>query len=270
MPPERLLPPTPVDPSIDVERLRALNAVLERKEQEQAGQVRAAHVELDTLSYSVAHDLRAPLRAFAGFARSLLEDHATRLDDEGRRLLNVVREETARMNLLIGGMLAFSNASRQPLDPSEIDMTDLVRDSFLQLTEATRGPAPTFVVVPLPAAWGDRGLVRRVLSDLLDNAIKFSRRQTAPTITVSGRPEEGWNTYCIADNGVGFDPRYSNKLFGVFQRLHSEEDFPGVGVGLALARRVVQRHGGRTWAESRLNGGAEFYFTLPAREGGLS
>lgn len=247
------------------ERIRALNGALEKRMQEQAAQMVALRAELDMFSYSIAHDLRAPLRGIAGFTRALLEDHSATLNEDGLRLLGIVRDETRRMNLLIEGALAFSTVGRQPLDPSEIDMADLATDTFQQLTEAGVSRTPAFVVRrPLPLAFGDRGLIRRALTNLLANAIKFTCRQATPEIVVSGRIEQDESVYCVADNGVGFDQRYADRLFGVFQRLHSQEDFEGAGAGLALVRRVVQRHGGRTWAEGQVNGGARFYFTLPS------
>jgi signal transduction histidine kinase len=245
--------------------LQELNAKLEERVTERTARLESAMKELEAFSYSVSHDLRSPLRAIDGFARALKEECGDQLGAEGERLLGTIRNETKRMGQLIDDLLAFSRAGRQQLDASLIDMTELARSAFQNLTEATadRSP-PTFDLQALPSSQGDRSMLRQVFANLLGNAIKFSSRNPAPVITVKGWATEKGNTYCVQDNGVGFDPRFAHKLFGVFQRLHSHEEFEGTGVGLALVHRIVERHGGKVWAESTPNAGATFCFTLPS------
>ena len=210
----------------------------------------------------MSHDLRAPLRAIDGYAQSLLEDHAPRLDAEGQRLLGVVRENAQRMGQLIDGLLRFARFGRQAMTMTAIDMTALAQVVVEELQQGGEGrPAPV-TIEPLPAAVGDKTLIRQVLANLLGNALKFSRGRPAPEVRVGGRPDGDEVIYFVKDNGVGFDMQYADKLFQVFGRLHRAEEFEGTGVGLALAQRIVHRHGGRAWAESVPGGGATFYFTL--------
>jgi signal transduction histidine kinase len=246
--------------------LQQLNAKLEERVRERTARLEEAMKELEGFSYSVSHDLRSPLRAIDGFARALKEVCGNRLDPEGQRLLGTIRSETKRMSQLIEDLLAFSRAGRQQLDASLVDMTDLALSAFQNLTESTpdRIP-PVFDLQPLPKANGDRSMLRQVFANLLSNAVKFSSRQASPAIVVRGWSDEHRCTYSVQDNGVGFDPEYADKLFGVFQRLHSEEEFEGTGVGLALTQRIVQRHGGNVWAEGAPGAGATFYFSLPVR-----
>lgn len=260
---------SPIDPSPPggEASLRARLAELERRLQEQTGRLAATVKEQDAFAYSISHDLRAPLRNIAGFTRSLIEDHSGKLDDEGRRALHLVRDETRRMNELIDGMLGYSRVSQQRLDPSDIDMTELANSAFQNLAETLATRMPACEVSPLPRARGDRVMVRQVFDHLLRNAVKFSSRQPAARVEVTGWTMEGMSVFCVADNGVGFDPRYAHKLFGLFQRLHSQEDFEGAGTGLAIVQRIVQRHGGRTWAEGQAGANAKFFFTLPTDPG---
>lgn len=164
---------------------------------------------------------------------------------------------------MIDDLLAFSRAGRQELDTGLVDMTDLARSVFQQIIERSEGRAPAFQLNPLPAAFADRALLRQVFANLIDNAVKFTSRTATPLIELSGWTDGGVITYQVKDNGVGFDPQYAHRLFGVFQRLHRQDEFEGTGVGLALVHRIVQRHGGKTWAESRAPNGASFYFSLP-------
>lgn len=260
-------PPAEIMPNSDEPDLRARIVDLERQLQEQAGRLQATAKEYEAFAYSISHDLRAPLRNIAGFTRHLIEDHGSKLDDEGRRALHLVRDEAHRMHELIDGMMVFSRAGRQRLDAAEIDLTDLANSAFQNLVETLSTRMPAFEVRPLPPARGDRVMIRQVFDHLLRNAIKFSGQQPAAQVTVTGWAQDGWNTYCIADNGVGFDPRHAHKLFALFQRLHRQEDFAGAGTGLATVQRIVQRHGGKTWAEGKAGEGAKFYFTLPEKTG---
>jgi signal transduction histidine kinase len=234
-----------------------LNDILQRN----ADELEASNKELESFSYSVSHDLRAPLRAVDGYARMLEEDHGASLDAEGRRLLGVVRESSQKMGQLIDDLLAFSRLSRQGLAKRPVDMTDLARQVTRELTRATNGM--TVDIAALPVATGDPSLLKQVWINLVGNAIKYSGKRDAARVEIGGREENGEAQYWVRDNGVGFDPRYAAKLFGVFQRLHRADEFPGTGVGLAIVHRVVTRHGGRVWAESELGKGASFYFALP-------
>jgi len=226
------------------------------------------NAELESFSYSVSHDLRAPLRAIHGFARILLEDHHAKLDPEAQRLLGVIDQNTRRMGRLIDDLLAFSRLGRTDLTTGPVDMkelTQLVADE-VQRVESNRNGSLDIRIDPLPPARGDRGLLRQVMSNLLLNAAKFTRGRPSARIEVGSKPNGDQTVYYVKDNGAGFDARYADKLFGVFQRLHSAEEFDGTGVGLAIVKRIVQRHGGRVWAEGAVNQGATFYFTLPGEE----
>jgi PAS domain S-box-containing protein len=222
-----------------------------------------AHAELEAFSYSVSHDLRAPLRAISGYAQALIEDHGPGLNPEGQRMLHVVRDSATRMGQLIDGLLAFSRLGRQSLKKTPLDMTSIAQSVVEELTIGEPGRAHDVVIGALPPAHGDGTLVRQVFATLLSNAFKFSAARDAPRIEVGAGEEGGEAVYFVRDNGAGFDMRYADKLFAVFARLHGAE-FAGTGIGLALVHRIIQRHGGRIWANSVPNTGATFYFTLPA------
>lgn len=238
-------------------------AAINRELEMQTARLREANRELEAFSYSVSHDLRAPLRGVDGFSRMLAEDYGSRLDDEGRRLLGVIRSEAHRMGQLIDDLLNFSRAGRQQLQPAAVDMVQLAREVAAELTSHHRGTAPEVVVHDLPPAWGDRALLKQVWANLLANALKFSAGRQPPRLELGGGREPAACTYFVRDNGVGFDPRHGHKLFGVFQRLHAESEFEGTGVGLALVQRIIHRHGGTVRAEGRPGDGATFHFTLP-------
>jgi PAS domain S-box-containing protein len=241
---------------------RQLNAQLERRVEERTEQLVAANKELEAFSYSVSHDLRAPLRAVDGFSRILLEDYNDKLDDEGRRVLNVIRNSSQEMARLIDDLLAFSRLGRSELSRVDIDMNALVQ-SVLDELRRELGALPEVDVRPLPGASGDASLLRQVWINLLTNAVKFSAKVDEPHIEVGGYPEGAEKVYYVKDNGAGFDMRYYDKLFGVFQRLHRTDEFSGTGVGLAIVQRVVSRHGGKVWAQGAVRRGATFFFTLP-------
>ncbi|HYY93022.1 MAG TPA: ATP-binding protein [Pyrinomonadaceae bacterium] len=230
-----------------------------------AAQLEAANKELEAFSYSVSHDLRAPLRAIDGFSRIIEEDYSEAFDDEGRRLLGVVRRNTQKMGALIDDLLAFSRLGRKELTRTRIDMAGMARSTFDEL--GPQAQAATLRVPELPPAYGDPAMVRQVFANLLSNALKFAGKDGGAVVEVGGRNGGGENTYFVRDNGVGFDMAYADKLFGVFQRLHSNEEFEGTGVGLAIVNRIVHRHGGRVWAEGEPGAGATFYFTLPSVKG---
>jgi PAS domain S-box-containing protein len=245
------------------ERKRAEQAILDlnARLEESVERLKEVNEELESFSYSVSHDLRSPLRAIDGFSRMLEEDYGERLDDEGRRLLGVVRDGARKMAQLIEDLLAFSKFSRKALNPVRVDMQALAGGVAAELKAAA--PHARLELGSLPEARGDPALLRQVWVNLLSNAFKYAGRREAPLVEVGSHSEAGELVYWVRDNGVGFDPRYVEKLFGVFQRLHGEAEFPGTGVGLAIVRRVVMRHGGRVWAEGALERGATFYFSLP-------
>jgi PAS domain S-box-containing protein len=250
--------------------VRELNAALSAK----AAQLEAANKELESFSYSVSHDLRAPLRAIDGFALMLEEDYKEqRLDAEGLRYLSVIRQNSRRMGALIDDLLAFSRLGRQPVAQGEVNVDSLVREVVEEVlhTEppvdrSQSAAAPHIEVEPLPPARGDRGLLRQVWANLIANAVKYSSKAARPFIQVSGRQVGAESHYSIRDNGVGFDMEYAEQLFRVFQRLHRADEFSGTGVGLAIVHRVVTRHGGRVWAEGKVDQGAVFSFALPRGE----
>lgn len=235
-------------------------------EQELVGSTLAAESaakELDALTYGISHDLRAPLRAIEGFARILGEDFAPVLGDEGQGHLQVIRDAAQKLNQLIEGMLALSRVSRQSLVMADVDMAELARRSVEDLRRTRKIAADAVVFGDLAAVRGDAMLLQQVWRQLLDNALKFSSGVATPRIEISCEEKEGVCLFSIRDNGAGFDAKYASKLFNVFQRLHAEKDFPGVGVGLAIVHRIVTRHGGRVWAEGERNNGACFSFELP-------
>lgn len=244
------------------EKITTLNADL----QLHAARLEASNKELESFSYSVSHDLRSPLRAVDGFSRMLEEDYQDTLDDEGKRLLKVIRDNSRMMGNLIDDLLTFSRLGRKPLAATQIDMGALAREIREELAADAGAKPAQMVVHPMPPSRGDATLMRQVWVNLLSNALKFAGCKEHPAIEAGGYEEDAEHVYYVKDNGAGFDMRYADKLFGVFQRLHSTEEFPGTGVGLAIVHRIVGRHGGRVWAEGAVNEGATFYFALPKGE----
>lgn len=235
----------------------------ERKLAEQRELLQEVNRELESFTYSVSHDLRAPLRAIDGFARILASEYEDRLDDEARRLLGVVRQNAQTMGRLIDDLLAFSRISRSDVQQRVVDMEGMVRGVVREhLSEEDRA---TEVVIesPIPPALGDPSMLRQVWINLIDNAFKFSSRNEQRRISVSATSRAEETVYSVADNGIGFDSRYAEKLYTVFQRLHAADEFEGTGVGLALVKRIVDKHRGRVWAESSPGEGAVFHFALP-------
>ncbi len=245
------------------EELREHRNNLEGLVAARTSELEAANSELEAFSYSVSHDLKAPLRAIDGFARFLEEDYADKLDDEGRRLIGIIRNSAREMGQLISDLLAFSRMSRKELTMSRLDMDALVRDVWEKTAMLREGRDIELRVGELPDAYGDTATIREVLVNLLSNAIKFTRRREHAVIEVWGREEDGDVLYSVRDNGAGFDMAYCDRLFNVFQRLHGADEFEGTGIGLALVKRIVRRHGGEVRAEGRQDGGATFGFSLP-------
>ena len=245
--------------------IRRLNTDLEERVSRRTAELESTNRELESFTYSVSHDLRAPLRAIGGYSRMVEEDYGDRLDEDGKRMLAVVRDEAVRMGRLIDDLLSFSRMSRQTMDSVQnVDMTNLAREVAQSLMREHDAERVRFDIWPLPSVEGDVSLLRQVWINLLSNALKYSGTKPKSEILVTGERMNGDALFRVQDNGVGFDMKYAAKLFGVFQRLHKAEDFEGTGVGLAIVHRVVTRHGGSVRADSILGEGATFLFTLPA------
>jgi signal transduction histidine kinase len=244
-------------------KLNEFNSDLEQKVKNRTEQLEIANKELESFSYSISHDLRAPLRGIVGFATILEEDYNDKLDEEGKRILSVIKNNTLKMGRLIDDLLMFSRMSRQDIVRDTIDTNKMVRDVIAE--NVTGSNHINWVISDLPELHGDMNAVRQVWVNLVSNAIKYSSTQDHPQIEVSYYADAGSGqpVFFVRDNGVGFDEKYKDKLFNVFQRLHREEDFEGTGIGLAIVRKIVSKHGGKVWAAGQLNKGACFYFTIP-------
>lgn len=277
----------------EVTARRASDAALKRANRAllaQAGQLEATNKELEGFSYSISHDLRIPLRAVDGYAHMIEEDYADKLDEDGKRMLGVIRQNSTRMGNLIDDLLAFARLGRTRIAAEAIDMNVMVAQVIAELgarvdtgadanvnasddpsilPSPDSSPGPAITVAPLAQAWGDRSLLRQVWTNLISNALKYSAKASPQKIHISGKPVGQEVVYSVADNGAGFDMQYYDKLFGVFQRLHSADEFPGTGVGLAIVQRVIVRHGGRVWAEGEIGRGACFHFALPDESAGI-
>jgi PAS domain S-box-containing protein len=243
------------------EGVRQLN-----QEQVLRGRLEASNKELEAFTYSVSHDLRAPLRSVDSFSRIVLEDYGAIVGDEGNRLLGIVRSEAQRMGQLIDDLLSFSRIGRDEMLAAECDMTEVVNNALSSLDSKAMNSV-TVELKPIPRAFGDLAMLRQVWFNLLSNAVKFSSKKANPRIEIGGSSDGDLDTFYVKDNGAGYDPRFAEKLFGVFQRLHSEQEFEGTGVGLAIVQRTIHRHGGTVWAEGKVGEGATFYFTLPRQRG---
>ena len=246
------------------EALKMLNTELENRVYDRTAQLLQANKELEAFSYSVSHDLRAPLRGIDGFTSILMDDYRNTLDDEGKRVCSLIRENTQRMGQLIDDLLGFSRLSRTEIQKSVIDMKTLIQTIYYDVTDGESRARIDLEIVDIRDACGDPTMMRQVLTNLLSNAVKFSSKKERAEIAVSCKQESQRLVYCIRDNGAGFDMTYAGKLFGVFQRLHSIKEFSGTGVGLAIVQRIIQRHGGEVWATGEVDQGARFYFSLPA------
>jgi signal transduction histidine kinase len=249
-------------------RIRGINAELEQRVRDRTARLEAANRELEAFSYSVSHDLRAPLRAIAGFSRIVLEDHGQDLPAESTRLLRIIDDNTRQMGHLIDDLLEFSRLSRQSVTVQTVEPGPLVNEIVEEMRAAEPARRVEVTIEDLPACEADPSLLRQVFVNLLSNAFKYTRRRDPATVhigSLAGK-DPGERTFFVRDNGTGFDMRYADKLFGVFQRLHRVEDYEGTGVGLAIVQRIILGHGGRVWAEAEVDRGATFYFTLPGGE----
>lgn len=245
------------------EKVELARTDLELRVELRTAELRAANRELEAFSYSVSHDLRAPLRAIVGFVQILEEDHTASLDPTARHHLDRVKLNARRMGQLIDDLLSFSQIGRSTMLRQAIDMQAMATAIAKESIAASDRPVD-LVIQALPPAYGEAALLNQVFVNLISNAVKFTSRMSQPAIVVGVQEVNGETAYFVRDNGVGFDQRYVDKLFGVFQRLHRPDEFEGTGVGLAIVHRVISRHGGRVWAEGKLNAGATFYFTLPS------
>lgn len=251
---------------------RRTAAVIRREEQaaqtlrQYSNRLEEANKELESFSYSIAHDLRVPLRGIDGFTRILLDEYQGQLDAEGQRLLNVVRASTRRMSQLIDDILDFTRLGRKEPGMEKVDMAASAHTAMQELAPTLAGREIRIDIARLPAVHGDAAMLHQVWIRLLGNAIKFTRPKPEAAIRIGGRIEGREAVFHMQDNGVGFDMQYAAKLFGVFQRLHSLEEFEGTGIGLAIVKRIIAKHGGRVWAEGKVNEGATVYFALPLKE----
>jgi light-regulated signal transduction histidine kinase (bacteriophytochrome) len=247
------------------ERTAALSRA--QNELEQKNQhLEAAYREMETFTHSVAHDLRAPLRHLQSFAHALSEDYGRILDEQGKDYLQRLIKTAEQMSMLFDELLRFARTSQHPIDRRQVDLDSMVRQIVQEFQAEAGGRPIQWLLSPLPAVQGDALMLRQVWVNLIGNAFKYTRHQANPRIEILQESRNGEHVFSVRDNGVGFDMRYAEKLFNIFQRLHSGSEFEGTGVGLALVRSIIERHGGRVWAESSPGNGAVFYFSLPREQ----
>ncbi len=248
---------------IIVTRFRAERKKMEEDLKHRTLELEAVNQELESFSYSVSHDLRAPLRAIDGYARLILKKQGDKFDQDTLDKFNVIRSSTHMMGQLIDDLLTFSRLGRKHISLTQVEMDILLRDAWKEVQASDSERNITFTVNSIPPGYADRALIKQVLTNLLSNAVKFTKYKDAAEIVVGGYADGNEHVYYVRDNGAGFDMAYYDKLFGVFQRLHSADQFEGTGVGLATVQRIIHRHGGRVWAEGKVNEGAIFHFSLP-------
>lgn len=249
--------------AVAVKQLRARNAELEQRVHERTTELEAANKELEAFSFSVSHDLRSPLRHILGFASLLSETYAPQLPVEAQEFIEHITSSSKRMGQLIDDLLKFSRLGRQHLSRTKVNVSELVREVLKELDKNPGNEPVEIKIGELPDCVGDWSLLKQVFINLLSNAFKFTRDQKKPIIEIGFQDQAGEPFYFVRDNGAGFDMKDAEKLFGVFQRLHSQNEFEGTGVGLSIVQRIIHRHGGRIWAEAAVSQGATFYFTLP-------
>jgi signal transduction histidine kinase len=247
-----------------IQEIHRLNTELEQRVIDRTAKLELTMKELEGFSYSISHDLRAPLRAISGFSSILTESCGSGLDDQGNHLLNAIRSNAEKMGKLIDALIAFTQLNRHAIEQSTIDMNTLAHAVLKELRERDLDRDVTVSIKELPRAMGHLELIRQLFIHLIDNALKFTQPKQNSTIEIGWQRDHGESIYYVKDNGVGFDMQYADKLFGVFQRLHRDEEFKGVGIGLSIVHRIVQKHGGRVWAEGKPGEGATFYFSLPS------
>jgi len=247
-----------------IEKVRTLNQLNEELQMERE-KLKAANKELETFAYYVSHDLKVPLRAIDGFSRILGEDYHEKLDDEGKRLIDIIRQNTKKMSQLIDDILHLSRAGRQDMMLTKIDLESLIQNAFNELKQSNKDRNIQLEIEPLPPVYGDRALLQQVISNLIANSFKFTGPRETALIEVGFQVGKKEYIFHIKDNGVGFNMKYSDKLFGLFQRLHGQDEFDGTGVGLSIVQRIIRRHGGDIWAEGKVDEGATFYFSLPVQ-----
>jgi light-regulated signal transduction histidine kinase (bacteriophytochrome) len=245
------------------EEIKELNETLEKKVRERTHQLELSNKELEAFSYSVSHDLRAPLRSVHGYSKMLEEDYDNQLDGNAKRVLGIVQDNAKRMGQLIDDLLAFSRLGRKEIQKLSIDMNGLVNSVLDEISILIPHQAEIKVSALHPAL-GDRSLINQAMFNYISNAVKYSAKRQKPVIEIKSGLRKGEVIYSVSDNGTGFEMQYAHKLFGVFQRLHSLEEFEGTGVGLAIVNRIISKHGGRVWAEGAREEGATFYFSLPS------
>ncbi|HPJ12305.1 MAG TPA: LytS/YhcK type 5TM receptor domain-containing protein [Caldisericia bacterium] len=244
-------------------QLQQLNQELDEKVRQRTKDLEESNASLEAFSYSVSHDLRAPLRAIQGFSNILLEDYSNTLPKDALRLLGIIHDNTKKMDQLIKGLLHISKVSKSALQKTQLNMQEIVEECIQDIIPPEKRSTMTIHLHPLPTASGDIVLIRQVWWNLIDNAVKFSSNHPRPILIIDGKQKSEGNEYTVKDNGVGFNEEYKEKLFTLFQRLHTSEEFQGTGIGLALVKQIVQKHGGKIWAKGGVNEGAEFTFSLP-------
>lgn len=244
--------------------VKAINDALEKKVKERTAELEQTNQELESFTYSVSHDLMAPLRIIDGFSQVLIDDYKNKLDEDGFQTIQVIKRNAGRMGELVNDLLNLTRLGKTNITKREVNMNELVNTVIDEMRFATNKLAAKIKLHPLPPAECDSVLMKQVWMNLLSNAIKYSKNRENPSIEIGvANPDDKAPVYYIKDNGIGFNMQFSAKLFGVFQRLHKADEFPGSGVGLAIVHRIITRHGGTVWADAKINEGAVFYFTLP-------
>jgi light-regulated signal transduction histidine kinase (bacteriophytochrome) len=229
---------------------------------ERTNELEVANKELESFSYSISHDLRAPVRAIHGYSTIFLEDHSDQVNNEGKKVISTILSNADKMGHLIDDLLAFSRLGRKDLSKVLISMNDIVAGTWEELYRMEKDRVIEFTLNHLPEIYAEKAMIKQVWVNLISNALKYSRIKEKAAIKVYCEEKDEMLIYCIKDNGTGFDMQYYDKLFGVFQRLHTQEEFEGTGVGLAIVQRIIEKHGGKIWADAKLNEGATFCFTL--------